>query len=53
VNAEKASGYHASREIPVIMSILKGSLVNKVVILIFILPLSIYFPSLIGPVLIL
>jgi len=52
VNAEKASGYHASREIPVIWAILKWSLINKVIILIFILPLSIYFPAFVAPILI-
>lgn len=33
VNAEKASGYHASRELPVLWAITKGSFKNKLIIL--------------------
>lgn len=33
VNAEKASGFMTSRELPVLWSITKGSLLNKVIIL--------------------
>ncbi len=33
VNAEKATGFHASRELPVIWSITKGSVLNKIIII--------------------
>ena len=33
VNAEKATGFLSSREIPVLMQIMKGSFINKVIIL--------------------
>lgn len=33
VNAEKATGFHASRELPVIWAITKGALLNKLIIL--------------------
>ena len=51
VNAEKATGFHASRELPVIWAITKGSLVNKVIILPIAFLLSAYMPSLIVPIL--
>ena len=31
VNAEKATGFHASRELPVIWAITKGALLNKII----------------------
>ena len=33
VNAEKATGFLSSREIPVLMQIMKGSFINKLIIL--------------------
>lgn len=51
VNAEKAVGFHASRELPVIWAITKGSLVNKLVIVPIALLLSAYLPWLIAPIL--
>lgn len=51
VNAEKATGFHASRELPVIWAITKGSLVNKVIILPLAFLLSAYLPWLIVPIL--
>ncbi|MCI5218697.1 MAG: DUF808 domain-containing protein [Candidatus Electrothrix sp. LOE2] len=53
VNAEKATGFHASRELPVIWAITKGSLLNKMIILPAALLLSTYIPWLIVPVLLL
>ncbi len=41
-NAEKAIGFHASRELPVIWAITKGSLINKIIILPAALLLSTY-----------
>jgi predicted DNA repair protein MutK len=51
VNAEKATGFHASRELPVIWAITKGSLVNKAIILPIAFLLSAYLPWLIVPIL--
>jgi predicted DNA repair protein MutK len=53
VNAEKATGFHASRELPVIWAITKGSLLNKVIILPIALVLSTYMNWLIVPILLL
>ncbi len=53
VNAEKATGFHASRELPVIWAITKGSLVNKAIILPIAFLLSAYVPWLIVPILLL
>lgn len=44
VNAEKASGFNSSREIPVLWAIAKGSLLNKVFILPSAFLLSAFFP---------
>ncbi|MET7030450.1 DUF808 domain-containing protein [Sediminicola luteus] len=44
VNAEKASGFVSSREIPVLWAISKGSLINKVIILPFAFLLSAFLP---------
>ncbi|TQD38643.1 DUF808 domain-containing protein [Haloflavibacter putidus] len=44
VNAEKASGFVSSREIPVLWSITKGSLLNKLIILPIAFLLSAFFP---------
>lgn len=51
VNAEKATGFKASRELPVLWAITKGSIVNKLVILPLAFLLSAYAPWLIIPVL--
>ena len=51
VNAEKATGFHASRELPVIWAITKGSLLNKAIILPVAFLLSAYMPWLIVPIL--
>lgn len=44
VNAEKASGFVSSREIPVLWSITKGSLLNKLIILPIAFLLSAFLP---------
>ena len=44
VNAEKASGFISSRELPVLWAIAKGSLINKLIILPIAFLLSAYFP---------
>lgn len=51
VNAEKATGFRASRELPVLWAITKGSFINKVIILPLALLLSAYASWLIVPVL--
>ncbi len=53
VNAEKAAGFHASRELPVLWAITKGSLINKLIILPIAFILSAIAPWLISPILIL
>ena len=44
VNAEKATGFLASREIPVLWAITKGSLLNKLIIVPIILLLNTFLP---------
>jgi predicted DNA repair protein MutK len=44
VNAEKATGFLASREIPVLWAITKGSLLNKLIIVPIALLLNYFFP---------
>lgn len=51
VNAEKATGFHASRELPVIWAITKGSFINKLIILPVAFLLSAFLPWLIVPIL--
>jgi predicted DNA repair protein MutK len=51
VNAEKATGFHASRELPVIWAITKGSFLNKVIILPLAFLLSAFVSWLIVPIL--
>jgi len=52
VNAEKAAkDFSASRELPVIWKITKGSILNKLILLPIISFLSYYFPYLINPIL--
>jgi len=53
VNAEQATGFHASRELPVIWAITKGSLLNKMIILPVTFLLSAFLPWLIVPILLL
>ena len=52
VNAEKASGFVSSREIPVLWSRAKGSFINKLIILPIAFLLSAFLPAAIIPVLI-
>jgi len=44
VNAEKASGFISSRELPVLWAIGKGSMLNKLIILPIAFLLSVFFP---------
>lgn len=53
VNAEKASGFVSSREIPVLWAITKGSLLNKLIILPFAFLLSAFAPIAITIILVL
>lgn len=53
VNAEKATGFLSSREIPVLWAITKGSLVNKVIIIPIAILLNLYYsPAITGILLI-
>jgi uncharacterized protein len=51
VNAEKASGFTSSRELPVLWAITKGAFVNKIIILPLAFLLSAFAPWLIVPIL--
>lgn len=53
VNAEKASGFVASRELPVLWKIMKGSFLNKLIILPIAFLLSAFLPQAIIPILLL
>ncbi|NQX41617.1 hypothetical protein SAMN05421820_108170 [Pedobacter steynii] len=53
VNAEKATGFLSSRELPVLWAITKGSLINKVIIVPIALLLSAFFPIAIKVILVL
>jgi predicted DNA repair protein MutK len=53
VNAEKATGFLASRELPVLWAITKGSFFNKVIIVPIALLLNIFFPVAIKVILVL
>ncbi len=53
VNAEKASGFVSERELPVIWAIMKGSFLNKLIILPIIFLLSAFLPWSIAPLLML
>src|SRR5690606_12943957 len=44
VNAEKATGFLSSREIPVLWAITKGSFINKVIIIPVVFLLQVFFP---------
>lgn len=52
VNAEKASGFMSSRELPVLWAISKGSFLNKVIILPVAFLLSAFFPAAVTVILI-
>ncbi len=51
VNAQKASGFSAKRELPILWAIAKGSFINKLIILPLIFLLSAYANWLITPIL--
>ena len=51
VNAEKASGFASSRELPILWQITKGSFINKLIILPVAFLLSAFAPWLIVPIL--
>lgn len=53
VNAEKATGFIASRELPVLWAIIKGSFLNKLIILPVAFLLSVYLPLAVTIILIL
>ena len=53
VNAEKATGFLSSRELPVLWAITKGSLINKLIIVPIALLLNAFFPAAIKVALIL
>lgn len=53
VNAEKATGFLADREIPILWAITKGSLLNKLIIVPIALALNAFFPAAITIVLLL
>lgn len=53
VNAEKATGFLASREIPVLWAITKGSFINKLIIIPVAILLTIFFPLAITIILVL
>jgi predicted DNA repair protein MutK len=53
VNAEKATGFLSSRELPVLWAITKGSLLNKLIIVPIALLLNVFFPAAITVILIL
>ena len=52
VNAEKATGFLSSREIPVLWAITKGSFINKLIILPIVFLLNYFFPAAITVILI-
>ncbi|PZU84560.1 MAG: DUF808 domain-containing protein [Chryseobacterium sp.] len=52
VNAEKATGFLSSREIPVLWAITKGSFINKLIILPIIFLLNYFFPEAIKVILV-
>lgn len=53
VNAEKATGFLESREIPVLWAITKGSFINKLIIVPVVFVLNVYLPKVIIGILIL
>lgn len=53
VNAEKATGFLSSRELPVLWAITKGSFINKLIILPIVFLLNYFFPEAIKVILVL
>ncbi len=53
VNAEKATGFLSSRELPVLWAITKGSLLNKIIIIPVAILLNVFFPAAIKIILVL
>src|SRR3569833_3965128 len=53
VNAEKATGFLSSRELPVLWAITKGSLLNKLIIVPIALLLTVFLPAAIKVILVL
>lgn len=53
VNAEKATGFLSSRELPVLWAITKGSFLNKIIIVPIALLLNVFFPIAIKVILVL
>ena len=53
VNAEQVSGVQASRELPVVWAVAKGSLVNKAILVPAALLISLFLPWLITPLMVL
>ncbi len=53
LNAEQVSGVDANRELPVVWAVAKGSAINKVILVIGALLLTMFLPFLISPLLIL
>lgn len=53
VNAEKATGFLSSRELPVLWAITKGSFINKIIIVPIALVLNVFFPLAIKVILVL
>ena len=53
INADKASGFTSSRELPVLWKISKGSILNKLIILPAVFLLNTFLPMAIVPILIL
>ncbi len=53
VNAEKATGFLSSRELPVLWAITKGSFINKLIIVPIALVLNVFFPVAIKVILVL
>ena len=52
VNAEKATGFMSSRELPVLWAITKGSFLNKLIIIPIVFLLNVFFPAAITYILI-
>lgn len=52
VNAEKATGFLSSRELPVIWAITKGSFINKLIILPVVFLLEFFFPAVVTYILV-
>lgn len=53
LNAEQVSGIAAAREIPVVLKVAQGSLINKIILVPVAMALSAFLPVLIKPLLVL